>query len=185
MLSPVTGFSVAVNESYVDRAGEKRDDTTWFRVSAWNKLAETCNEYLSKGKMVLVTGRVKLRTWEGDDGQPRSNIEVTATNVTFLSAAVTVAEVVEGKGTRNRARHLTRIAYPSRGVICLKSTFADFVVMRSPGMTCCLPLARPARLVFIGGVIHATALSYAKNYPALGSPIVGMDGLYDTYSVSR
>ena len=51
--SPVTGFSVAVNESYVDRSGEKRDDTTWFRVSAWNKLAETCNEYLSKGKMVL------------------------------------------------------------------------------------------------------------------------------------
>lgn len=83
--SAVTHFSVAVNESYTTRDGEKREDTQWFRVNAWNKLAETCNEYLSRGKMVLVSGPVKLSQWDGADGQTRSRMEIRATTVTFLS----------------------------------------------------------------------------------------------------
>lgn len=88
----VTSFSVAVNETYTNNSGEKVKKTLWFRVSAWGKQAETCNQYLKKGQMVLVEGRLTAdpatggpRIWSGQNGQTRASFEVTASTVRFLS----------------------------------------------------------------------------------------------------
>ncbi|MFA9405400.1 MAG: single-stranded DNA-binding protein [Anaerolineales bacterium] len=87
----VTNFSVATNRRYTDSSGETRDETVWFRISAWGKQAETCNQYLKKGSRVLVEGRLNgdengnPRMWTGKDGSPRASFEVTSQNVRFLS----------------------------------------------------------------------------------------------------
>ncbi len=89
----VTNFSVATNRRYTAGDGTQVDETTWFRVSAWGKLAEVCNQYLRKGRKVLVEGRLNPdpatggpRIWTGNDGQPRASFEVTAMEVKFLSS---------------------------------------------------------------------------------------------------
>ena len=88
---PVTSFSVASNRSYVNNNGEKTDETIWFRVTAWGKLAETCNQYLHKGSKVLVEGSLVPdknggpRIWNRQDGTPSASFEITANTVRFLS----------------------------------------------------------------------------------------------------
>ena len=76
----VCSFDIAVNER---RGGE--DSTTFFRVSAWNKLAETCMTYLTKGKKVMVTGPVSARGYSKSDGSVGVSIEINANEVEFLS----------------------------------------------------------------------------------------------------
>ena len=76
--SPVTTFSVATNRRYKTRDGEQREETEWFRVVTWNQLAETCNQYLTKGRRVYVEGRLKSDTWTGQDGQTRFTNEINA-----------------------------------------------------------------------------------------------------------
>lgn len=77
--SSVCTFTVAVN-----RRG-KNDEADFFRVSAWNKLAETCQQYLSKGRKVAVTGPVSVSTYTGQDGKAYANLEVMAQDVEFLT----------------------------------------------------------------------------------------------------
>ncbi len=81
---PVTSFSVAVNRRWTDSSGEQREKTTWFRVTAWRKLAELCNQYLSKGRLVLVEGEIDASAWLDNQGNPRATLELTARNVRFL-----------------------------------------------------------------------------------------------------
>lgn len=82
----VCDFSVAVNRVWTDRqSNEQREKTTWFRVSAWNKLAETCNQYVKKGMRILVTGEVDASAWIGQDGAARAQLELTARDIKFLS----------------------------------------------------------------------------------------------------
>jgi single-strand DNA-binding protein len=81
---PVTSFSVATNWVYTSPEGERRQETEWFSVVAWNRLAEQCNQFLAKGKLVYAEGRIHTRNWEGQDGQTRSRIEVIANRVIFL-----------------------------------------------------------------------------------------------------
>ena len=76
---PVTSFSVACNSKF----GEK-ETTEWFNIVAWNKLAETCNQYLQKGQQVFVEGRLQTRTWEDNDGVKHYRTEVIANRVLFL-----------------------------------------------------------------------------------------------------
>lgn len=75
---PVATFSLAVSRSWKGTDGEWKDETEWFRIVAWDKLAETCNEYLRKGSKVYVEGRLQTRKWEGQDGQTREAVEVVA-----------------------------------------------------------------------------------------------------------
>ena len=89
----VTSFSVATNRQYTANSGEKIKETTWFRISAWGRLAETCSQYLHKGSKVLIEGRLSPdpqtggpRIWTGQDGAPRASYEITAQTVRFLSA---------------------------------------------------------------------------------------------------
>ena len=89
----VTSFSVATNRQYTNNNGETIKETTWFRISAWGKQAETCNQYLKKGSKVLVEGRLTAdpatggpRIWKSQDGSPRASFEINAGTVRFLSS---------------------------------------------------------------------------------------------------
>lgn len=82
--SAVTNFSVATGGKWTDRNGNERDDTEWFRVVAWDKLAETCNQYLTKGKEVYIEGRIKTRKYTDRDGIERTVTEVVANNMLML-----------------------------------------------------------------------------------------------------
>ena len=82
---PVTSFTIASNRKYSAQNGEKKEETTFLRVVAWAKLAEICNQYLSKGSSVFVEGRLQSRSWQAQDGSKRNTIEIVAQNVQFLS----------------------------------------------------------------------------------------------------
>ncbi len=85
--NPVTSFSVATNRRYTDSQGERHEETEWFRVVAWNQLAELCNQYLSRGRRAYVEGRLRSNRWEGQDGQTRFSNEIIADRVLFLDRA--------------------------------------------------------------------------------------------------
>lgn len=85
--SAVTTFSIAASRSYTSGDGERREETEWFTVVAWNKLAETCSQYLQKGRRAYVEGRLQTRSWEGQDGQRKYRTEVIANTVLFLDRA--------------------------------------------------------------------------------------------------
>ena len=89
----VTSFSVATSRKYTSSNGEQINETIWFRVSAWGKQAEVCNQYLKKGSKVLVEGRLTPdkntggpRIWQKQDGTSGASFEVTAGTVRFLSS---------------------------------------------------------------------------------------------------
>jgi len=89
----VTSFSVATNRQYTNNNGETVKETIWFRVSAWGKTGEVCNQYLKKGSKVLVEGRLTAdpatggpRVWTAQDGSTRASFEVSAGTVRFLSS---------------------------------------------------------------------------------------------------
>jgi single-strand DNA-binding protein len=82
--NPVTSFNVATNHVSSTPEGGKKQETDWFTVIAWNKLAELCNQFLNKGRLVYVEGRLRNRSWNGTDGQKHFRTEVIASNVTFL-----------------------------------------------------------------------------------------------------
>lgn len=88
----VTSFNVAASRPYTSSSGQRVRETTWFRVSAWGKQAETCNQYLKKGSRVLVEGRLVPdpqtggpRIFNRSDGTSGASFEVTANKVLFLS----------------------------------------------------------------------------------------------------
>ena len=81
---PVTSFSVATNWRYNTAEGERKEETEWFTVVTWGKLAEQCNQFLTKGRLVYVEGRLRTHIWEGQDGQRRSRNEIVAGRVSFL-----------------------------------------------------------------------------------------------------
>jgi single-strand DNA-binding protein len=89
--SPVTQLNVATNRTYKDNNGQQVKETTWFRVSVFGKMAENCAQYLQKGRMVLVEGRLTPdkqtggpRIWDRQDGTKGTSFEVFATNVKFM-----------------------------------------------------------------------------------------------------
>ena len=79
----VTSFSIASNRRYTT-GGEQREETEWFNVSAWGRLAETCNQYLTKGQQVYVEGRLTSRTYQGNDGQTRVSLDINLTEMQML-----------------------------------------------------------------------------------------------------
>lgn len=83
----VADFRMAVNRSYNTRDGERREETEWFTVTAWGRLAEQVNQYVVKGRRAYVEGRLRSRAFLGNDGQPRVANEVVAERVLFLDRA--------------------------------------------------------------------------------------------------
>lgn len=83
----LTSFRVAASRSFGGPDGERREETEWFSIVAWRKLAEQCSQFLQKGRRVYVEGRLQTRSWDGPDGQKRYRTEVVAEKVLFLDRA--------------------------------------------------------------------------------------------------
>lgn len=83
--SAVTEFRVATSRRYTDSSGERKEETEWFRVITWNRLAELCAQYLAKGRLVYVEGRLQTRSWDDQEGTKRYTTELVASEVKFLS----------------------------------------------------------------------------------------------------
>ena len=81
---PVCKFSVATDESYTDREGQKQEKTEWHRVVTFQKQAEHCSKYLHKGSLVFVEGSLSTNKWTDQQGQTRYMTEVKASRVQFL-----------------------------------------------------------------------------------------------------
>ncbi len=85
--SPVTTFRVASSRQWKDSNGDPREDTEWFSIVTWNKLAEICNQYLSKGTRVYLEGRLQTRSWEDhQSGHMRYKTEVVASDMIILES---------------------------------------------------------------------------------------------------
>lgn len=84
--TPVCDFSVAVNRRRGSRDSQQQEETDWFRITAWERLAETCANYLTKGQQVYIEGRIQLDEWTGQDGQQRANLAVTAYQMQMLGS---------------------------------------------------------------------------------------------------
>lgn len=82
--NPVTSFRIATSRVYTTADGERKQETEWFTVVTWNRLAENCNQFLAKGQRAYVEGRFRTRAWEGQDGQKHSRVEIVASRVIFL-----------------------------------------------------------------------------------------------------
>lgn len=83
--SNVCNMSVATSEKFKNKEGELKETTEWHRVVAFNKIADLCNEYLSKGKQVYLEGKLQTRSWEDKDGNKKYTTEILALQVQFLS----------------------------------------------------------------------------------------------------
>ena len=80
----VCNFSVAVTEKWKDKSGEQKEQTTWYRVNAFSRLAEICGEYLRKGSQVMITGRMQSRKWTDKDGAERESWELRADSMQMV-----------------------------------------------------------------------------------------------------
>lgn len=108
----VTSFSVATSRKWTGADGNQESETTWFRVSVWNKQAESCNQYLAKGSQVMVEGMLTPdretggpRVWTDRDGNPRASYEVRGLSVKFLSRSEG-----GGQGVQYDDSHATQLA---------------------------------------------------------------------------
>jgi single-strand DNA-binding protein len=77
----VANFTVATNEAWTDKAGQKQERTEWHRVVVWGKAAENCGEYLSKGRQVFIEGRLQTREWTNKEGAKQYTTEIVANPV--------------------------------------------------------------------------------------------------------
>jgi single-strand DNA-binding protein len=82
--APVCDFSIAINRRFTTRDGQRRDETTFVDIVAWNRTAELCSQFLAKGRTVFVEGRLVEDRWESKTGEKRSKLRVVADSVQFL-----------------------------------------------------------------------------------------------------
>src|SRR5713226_3738935 len=80
----VANFTIATNEAWTDKQGQKQERTEWHRIVVWGKTAENCGEYLSKGRQVYIEGRLQTREWTNKEGAKQYTTEVVANQVLFL-----------------------------------------------------------------------------------------------------
>jgi len=84
--SAVCTFRVATSRTWNTSDGERREETEWFSVVTWNRLAEICAQYLTKGRQVYIEGRMQTRSWDDQQGQKRYRTELIAEEVKFLGS---------------------------------------------------------------------------------------------------
>lgn len=82
----VCSFSVATSEKRKDKSGEMQDITTWFKITLWNKQAETASKWLTKGKPIYIEGRLRTEEWTDKDGKIRTSLEVFGTDMQFIGS---------------------------------------------------------------------------------------------------
>jgi len=98
----VCEFSLATNESWTDKSGQKQDRTEWHRIVVWGKTGENCAKYLSKGRQCYVEGRLRTRSWEDKEGNKRYTTEIVASTVQFLGGGQGGSS--SGGGERNASQ---------------------------------------------------------------------------------
>lgn len=114
--SPVATFSLATNDTWTDKAGEKQERTEWHRVVVWGKQAEIAGEYLAKGKQVFIEGSLQTREWNDRDGNKRQTTEVRAQRVIMLGRGEGRSEGGAGSGMgRGGATEIESGAEPPAG----------------------------------------------------------------------
>ncbi len=82
--SAVCSFSIATNRSWTTDTGEKKDESEFHRIVAWNKLAEICSQFLTKGRKVFVEGRLATRSWQAQDGTQKQTTEIVISDMILL-----------------------------------------------------------------------------------------------------
>jgi single-strand DNA-binding protein len=80
----VANFSIATDETYKDKAGERQKRTEWHKIVVWGKQAEIAQQYLKKGSLIFIEGRIQSREWQDKEGQKRTSFEIVATNFRML-----------------------------------------------------------------------------------------------------
>jgi single-strand DNA-binding protein len=94
----VCNFSLATDETYKDRAGERQKRTEWHRIVVWAKQAEIAQQYLHKGSLIYVEGRIQTRQWDDREGQKRTTTEIVATNFRMLGGRGDATAAAAGAG---------------------------------------------------------------------------------------
>jgi single-strand DNA-binding protein len=94
----VANFSVATDESYKDRNGERQKRTEWHKIVVWGKQAEIAQQYLKKGSLVFIEGRIQSREWQDKEGQKRTSFEIVANNFRMLGGRAEGAAAGAGGG---------------------------------------------------------------------------------------
>ncbi len=94
----VANFSVATDETYKDRNGERQKRTEWHKIVVWGKQAEIAQQYLKKGSLIFIEGRIQSREWQDKEGQKRSSFEIVATNFRMLGGRAEGAAAGAGAG---------------------------------------------------------------------------------------
>jgi single-strand DNA-binding protein len=89
---PYVRFSIATDDSWTDRNGERQERTEWHNIVGWRKLAEICNQYLSKGRLVYIEGRLQTRQWEDQSGNKRYSTEVVMNDMQMLESRAAASE---------------------------------------------------------------------------------------------
>ena len=95
----VAGFGLGINRRFRDRDGLPNDEVTFVEIVTWGKQAEACSEYLAKGRLVLIEGRLRQERWEDRKGEARSALKVVAERVQFLSNGRPPIAEAEAEGT--------------------------------------------------------------------------------------
>jgi single-strand DNA-binding protein len=103
----VANFSIATDETYKDRNGERQKRTEWHKIVVWGKQAEIAQQYLKKGSLLFLEGRIQSREWQDKEGQKRTSFEIVATNFRMLGGRGDGAAVGAGAGAgaAGGARH--------------------------------------------------------------------------------
>src|SRR5579872_5949518 len=96
----VCNFTMATDETYKDRAGERQKRTEWHKIVVWGKQAEIAQQYLHKGSLIFVEGRIQTRQWDDKEGQKRTSTEIVATNFRMLGSKGDGTGGGAGAGTR-------------------------------------------------------------------------------------
>jgi len=94
----VANFSVATDESYKDRNGERQKRTEWHKIVVWGKQAEIAQQYLKKGSLVFIEGRIQSREWQDKEGQKRTSFEIVANNFRMLGGRAEGAAAASAGG---------------------------------------------------------------------------------------
>ncbi len=102
----VVNLRMAVNRKYRDRNQEMKEDVCFLTVVVWDRQAESCNQYLHKGSPVFIEGRLQSRSWEDNQGQKRSVVEVRAERVQFLGAPPAKSEAAQAPQEQHETDNL-------------------------------------------------------------------------------
>jgi single-strand DNA-binding protein len=95
----VANFSVATDETFKDRNGERQKRTEWHKIVVWGKQAEIAQQYLKKGSLVFIEGRIQSREWQDKENQKRTSFEIVATNFRMLGGRADGAAAGAGGGS--------------------------------------------------------------------------------------